>query len=83
MQIPTGEIQIGDIVLVRPGEGVAVDGVITQGNSALDESMLTGESIPVNKTAGDQVFAGTVNRQGAFRFEATGVGKSTMLSSVF
>ena len=81
-QVPTGEIALGDVVLVRPGEGVAVDGKIVQGSSAIDESMLTGESIPVNKTIGDNVFAGTVNRQGAFRFEATGVGKSTMLSSI-
>jgi Cu+-exporting ATPase len=81
-RIPTGEIQEGDIILVRPGEGVAVDGIITEGSSALDESMLTGESIPVNKAAGDKVFAGTVNRQGAFQFTATGIGKSTMLSSI-
>lgn len=81
-QIPTGEIVPGEIVLVRPGEGVAVDGKIVKGDSAIDESMLTGESIPVNKTVGDNVFAGTVNRQGAFQFEATGVGKSTMLSSI-
>lgn len=81
-QVPTGEIALDDIVLVRPGEGVAVDGEIVQGSSAIDESMLTGESIPVNKTVGDGVYAGTVNRQGAFRFKATGVGKSTMLSSI-
>lgn len=81
-QVPTGEIALGDVVLVRPGEGVAVDGKIVQGSSAIDESMLTGESIPVNKTVGDSVYAGTVNRQGAFQFEATGVGKSTMLSSI-
>ena len=82
VSVPTGEIRSGDIVAVRPGEGVAVDGVVTQGHSAVDESMLTGESIPVEKGEGDSVYAGTVNRQGAFQFRAAGVGESTMLSSI-
>lgn len=82
VRIPTSEIQPGEIILVRPGEGIAVDGIITGGGSAIDESMLTGESIPVNKAEGDSVFAGTVNKQGAFRFKATEVGKGTMLSSI-
>lgn len=80
--LDSGRIIAGDTVVVRPGEGVAVDGIITQGSSAIDESMLTGESIPVTKGEGDSVFAGTVNRQGAFRFRATEVGKGTMLSSI-
>ncbi len=82
IKVPAGEIGIGETVLVRPGEGVAVDGVILEGASALDESMLTGESIPVVKRRGDSVFAGTVNREGSFRFRATGVGRNTMLSSI-
>lgn len=81
-KVPTGEIRPDETVLVRPGEGVAVDGVILEGTSALDESMLTGESIPVTRREGDAVFAGTVNRQGAFRFRATGLGQNTMLSSI-
>ena len=81
-QVPTGELQIGDVVVVRPGEGVAVDGEIVDGESAIDESMLTGESIPVTKGKGDPVYAGTVNREGSFRFQATGIGKSTMLASI-
>lgn len=82
LQIPTGEIVPDDIVSVRPSEGVAVDGIIVSGSSAMDESMLTGESIPVAKAVGDSVFAGTVNRQGTFRFRATGIGSNTMLSSI-
>jgi P-type Cu+ transporter len=82
LKVPAGEIVLGETVLVRPGEGVAVDGVILEGASALDESMLTGESIPVVKRRGDSVFAGTVNREGSFRFRATGVGRNTMLSSI-
>lgn len=82
VSVATGEIRPGDIVAVRPGEGVAVDGVVTQGHSAVDESMLTGESIPVEKGEGDPVYAGTVNRQGAFQFRAANVGESTMLSSI-
>ena len=82
INIPTGKIKPGDVILVRPGEGVAVDGVIESGGSAIDESMLTGESIPVTKHDGDQVFAGTVNRQGAFTFKATETGSGTMLSSI-
>lgn len=82
ISVSTGNINPGDTILVRPGEGVAVDGVIESGSSAIDESMLTGESIPVTKHEGDQVFAGTVNRQGAFTFKATETGSGTMLSSI-
>lgn len=82
VSVSTKDIRPGDTVLVRPGEGVAVDGVIAGGCSAIDESMLTGESIPVTKGEGDSVFAGTVNRQGAFTFRATETGSGTMLSSI-
>lgn len=82
LSLPTGELVPGDVVLVRPGEGVAVDGEIIAGESAVDESMLTGESVPVHKTTGDKVYAGTVNREGAFRFSVTGTGQNTMLSSI-
>ena len=82
ISMPTGQIKPGDTILVRPGEGVAVDGVIVSGSSSIDESMLTGESIPVTKHENGQVFAGTVNRQGAFSFKATETGTGTMLSSI-
>lgn len=82
LRIPTGELQLDDVVLVRPGEGVAVDGEILEGESAVDESMLTGESVPVHKIPGDPVYAGTVNREGAFRFAVRGMGQDTMLSSI-
>jgi Cu+-exporting ATPase len=80
--IPVEEVMPGDIVIVRPGEKIPVDGVVTQGDSAVDESMLTGESLPVEKTSGDQVFGATVNGTGAFRFEATKVGKDTALHQI-
>jgi Cu+-exporting ATPase len=69
-------------VLVRPGEKIPVDGVVHEGASAVDESMLTGESLPVEKGPGDEVFGGTINRTGAFRFEATKVGKETALQQI-
>ena len=82
LEIPVEEVLIGDIVIVRPGEKVPVDGEITEGSSALDESMITGESLPVEKAAGDQVIGATLNKTGAFRFRATGVGKDTALSRI-
>ena len=75
-------MQAGDLVIVRPGERVPVDGVVREGASEIDESMLTGESLPVAKTAGTQVFGGTVNGTGAFRFEATKVGRDTALAQI-
>ena len=81
-EIPADEVEGGDLVLVRPGESLAVDGVVREGYSAVDESMLTGESLPVEKKAGDAVIGGTLNRTGAFRFEATRVGKETALAQI-
>jgi len=82
MEIPTDAVIQGDIVDVRPGEKIPVDGVLTEGNSAVDEAMLTGESIPVGKQVGDAVFAATINKTGAFRFRATKVGKDTALQQI-
>ncbi|MCH9736145.1 MAG: heavy metal translocating P-type ATPase [Actinomycetia bacterium] len=80
--VPVDDVLPGDIVLVRPGEKIPVDGVITDGRSTLDESMVTGESIPVTKETGDTVIGATINQTGAFRFEATNVGADTMLSQI-
>ncbi|HET7459815.1 MAG TPA: heavy metal translocating P-type ATPase [Longimicrobium sp.] len=80
--IPVEAVVPGDIVVVRPGEKVPVDGVVTEGASAVDESMLTGESIPAEKTAGGEVFGATINRTGSFRFRATKVGKDTALQQI-
>ncbi len=82
VDVPVESVRIGDVVLVRPGEKVPVDGVVLEGNSALDESMLTGESIPVEKSAGDQVIGATLNKTGSFRFRATRVGKDTALAQI-
>ncbi|NOY27232.1 MAG: copper-translocating P-type ATPase [Oligoflexia bacterium] len=82
IEIPVDEVVLGDIVIVRPGEKVPVDGEITQGQSTLDESMITGESLPVEKGPGDPVIGATINETGAFRFSATGVGKDTALSRI-
>jgi len=81
-EIPIEEVQVGDLVLVRPGERVPVDGIIREGYSSLDESMVTGESIPVEKNVGDEVIGATINKTGSFRFEATKVGKDTMLARI-
>ncbi len=80
--IPVESVVVGDMVRVRPGEKVPVDGVITEGNSALDESMLTGESLPVDKRAGDDVIGATLNTTGSFVFRATRVGKDTALAQI-
>lgn len=80
--IPIEDVRIGDVVLVRPGEKVPVDGEVTDGTSNVDESMLTGEPLPVAKTAGDAVIGGTVNATGAFRFKATRVGPDTVLQQI-
>jgi P-type Cu+ transporter len=81
-EVPVDQVMVGDIVLVRPGEKIPVDGVITDGASSIDESMLTGESLPVDKKAGDKVAGATVNKHGAFRFEATRVGADTALAQI-
>ena len=80
--IPSSEVQVGDIVLLRPGDKVAVDGVVTIGESSVDESLVTGESVPVTKRTGDVVIAGAINRSGSLRFEATKVGADTTLAQI-
>ncbi|MBA2449137.1 MAG: copper-translocating P-type ATPase, partial [Chloroflexi bacterium] len=80
--IPIEAVRVGDLVRVRPGEKVPVDGVLTEGRSALDESMLTGESLPVDKGPGDQVIGATLNRTGSFVFRATKVGRDTALAQI-
>lgn len=80
--IPIGDVVHGDTVLVRPGEKVPVDGNITKGSSAIDESMVTGESLPVEKTVGDMVIGATINKTGTFEFEATRVGAETTLAQI-
>ncbi|MFB3905998.1 MAG: heavy metal translocating P-type ATPase [Acidobacteriota bacterium] len=82
VEIPAAEVKVGDIVQVRPGERVPVDGVVISGKSSIDESLLTGESMPVPKKPGGQVTGGTINKQGMFRFEATRVGAETALAQV-
>jgi Cu+-exporting ATPase len=81
-EIPVDDVQVGDLILVRPGERVPVDGIIRKGYSAIDESMITGESIPVEKKAGDEVIGATINKMGSFEFEATKVGKDTTLAQI-
>ncbi len=82
VQIGIEEVCIGDTVVVRPGEKVPVDGIISEGQSAFDESMITGESMPVSKRPGDEVIGATINREGLIRFEATKVGRNTTLSQI-
>ena len=79
IEAPLADVRVGDTVVVRPGERIPVDGSVTDGSSAVDESMLTGESMPVDKGPGAAVFAGTINRSGAFRFQAQKVGRGTVL----
>lgn len=80
--IPVEEVLVGDTVVVRPGERVPVDGIVTEGESSIDESMITGESMPVSKKAGDEVIGATINKMGSFRFQATRVGKETALAQI-
>jgi Cu+-exporting ATPase len=82
VEVPTAEVAVGDLVLIRPGQRVPVDGEIIQGESAVDESMVTGESMPVDKAAGDLVVGGTVNQSGALRMRASRVGADTVLSQI-
>ena len=82
VELPVEEVSIGDVVVVRPGEKVPVDGVVIEGTSAVDESMLSGESIPVEKKEGDQVVGATINRSGFFKFRATRVGKDMVLAQI-
>jgi Cu2+-exporting ATPase len=82
VEIPTAELVAGDIVIVRPGDRIPVDGVITEGESQVDESMLTGESMPVKKIVGSNIAGATINKSGAFRFRATKVGADTALAQI-
>jgi Cu+-exporting ATPase len=82
VDVPVDTVTPGDLVLVRPGEKIPVDGVVTEGRSTVDESMLTGEPMPVSKRTGSKVAAGTLNRQGALTFEATQVGRDTALAQI-
>ncbi|MGH7165767.1 MAG: HAD-IC family P-type ATPase, partial [Nitrospiraceae bacterium] len=80
--IPIEEVRVGDLIIVRPGEKVPVDGIVRQGTSAVDESMITGESLPVDKQPGDRVIGATLNRVGSLRVEATQVGRDTALARI-
>ena len=82
VEIPVEEVQVGDLIRVKPGEKVPVDGVVTEGNSTVDESMLTGESIPVSKSVGDEVIGASLNKTGSFILKATKIGKDTALSQI-
>ncbi|HWC31076.1 MAG TPA: heavy metal translocating P-type ATPase [Dehalococcoidia bacterium] len=82
LDIPVEEVVAGDVVIVRPGEKIPVDGIVIEGHSAVDESMLTGESLPVEKAAGEPVYGATLNRTGSFRMRATRVGSETALSQI-
>jgi Cu+-exporting ATPase len=81
-EISVEEVQVGDLILVRPGERVPVDGIVRQGSPSLDESMVTGESLPVEKHEGDEVIGATINRTGSFQFEATRIGRDTTLARI-
>lgn len=82
MDVPVESVLLGDVVVVRPGERLPVDGVVREGHSAVDESMLTGESLPVDKKPGDEVVGGTINKEGLLKFEATRVGAQTALAQI-
>jgi Cu+-exporting ATPase len=82
IEVPVEKLNIGDIVLVKPGEAIATDGTVVEGISSVDEKMLTGESIPVEKKTGDEVIGGTLNKLGSFKFEVSKVGKETMLMQI-
>ncbi len=81
-ELPLEKVKTGDVLLVKPGEKIAVDGVVTEGSSWVDESMLSGEPVPVQKLSGEKVFAGTINQKGSFRFKAEKVGSETMLAQI-
>ncbi|MFM8332247.1 MAG: heavy metal translocating P-type ATPase [Candidatus Methylumidiphilus sp.] len=82
IDVPIADIGLGETLRVRPGEKIAVDGRVLEGHSSIDESMLTGESIPVEKSAGDEVIGGTINGNGSFLFEATRIGRDTLLAQI-
>jgi len=80
--VPVDQVEVGDMVLVHPGEKIPVDGVVMDGRSSVDESMLTGESLPIEKNPGDEVIGGTINKLGLIKFEATKIGKETAISQI-
>jgi len=82
IEVPVSDVVVGDIVIVKPGEKIPVDGKILEGNTSVDESMITGESLPIDKKTGDDVIGATINKQGSFTFSATNVGADTMLSYI-
>jgi Cu2+-exporting ATPase len=82
MEMPIQSVKIGTVLLVKPGERIAVDGAVTSGSSYVDESMISGEPIPVSKTSGEKVFAGTINQKGSFQFQAEKVGGDTVLAQI-
>ncbi|MCS7351153.1 MAG: copper-translocating P-type ATPase [Anaerolineae bacterium] len=82
IEIPAGEVRVGDLLIVRPGERIPADGVVLEGRSAVDESMMTGESLPVEKGPGDRVLGGTINQHGLLKVEATHVGRDTVLAGM-
>ncbi len=82
VEIPAEEVQVNDIIVIRPGEKIPVDGIISEGTSSVDESMITGESIPVEKIVGDKIIGATINKHGAFKFKTTKVGKDTTLAQI-
>lgn len=82
VEVPISEVEINDIVVVKPGEKVPVDGIVTKGHTAIDEAMLTGESMPVDKLVGDEVFAASINKNGMIHFIATKVGGDTALAQI-
>src|SRR5215208_5738284 len=82
VEVPTAEIVVGDLVLLRPGDKVPVDGVVRSGSTSIDEALVTGESVPVMKRTGDTVIAGSINRSGSVRFQATAVGADTTLAQI-
>ena len=82
MDIPVEDVLVGDVVIVRPGEKIPVDGILTDGKSSVDESMITGESMPVKKEKGDEVIGATINKTGSFQFRTTKVGKDTALAQI-
>ena len=82
VEVPVEEVRVGDIMVVRPGEKIPTDGVVVEGESSVDESMATGESLPVERTKGDEVLGSTINKQGLLKVEATRIGKDTFLSQV-
>jgi P-type Cu2+ transporter len=82
LELPTSEIVVGDVIRLRPGDKVPVDGIVRSGSSSIDESLVTGESIPVEKAVGDELIGGSVNQPGTLTFEATKIGADTALGQI-